>query len=296
MKVPNLKLLKIFVTIVKYQGFAPAQQELNLSTSAISNYMTQLETELGILLCHRGRGGFKLTDKGSLFYEETLQLLAEVNNFNRHLAEIKDELIGNLRIGILDAMSTNTEFPLTDIIAAFSRGYQNIHISLEIQKPYELQLAILEGRLDLAIGAFPNKMNGLWFQALFHEQHYLYCSNQHPLYKEKEISKEMIASQKMVSRAYWSNAELVRQGFKSNAATIDSMETQLILILSGAYIGYLPEHYARDWVAKNKLRVLDTNFYGYKAPFLLVAKRSNLHEPVVRTFRKLLAEFYLDKN
>ena len=40
---PDLKLLRIFVSVVRHQGFANAQQELNLSTSAISTYMSQLE-------------------------------------------------------------------------------------------------------------------------------------------------------------------------------------------------------------------------------------------------------------
>jgi len=34
---PDLKLLRIFVSVVRQQGFAAAQQELNLSTSAISS-------------------------------------------------------------------------------------------------------------------------------------------------------------------------------------------------------------------------------------------------------------------
>jgi hypothetical protein len=40
---PDLKLLRIFVSVVRHQGFANAQRELNLSTSAISTYMSQLE-------------------------------------------------------------------------------------------------------------------------------------------------------------------------------------------------------------------------------------------------------------
>jgi len=56
---PDLKLLRIFVSVVRHQGFANAQQELNLSTSAISTYMSQLEAALGLVLCHRGRGGFR---------------------------------------------------------------------------------------------------------------------------------------------------------------------------------------------------------------------------------------------
>ena len=62
----DIKLVRIFVSIVKNECFANAQQELNLSTSAISTYMTQLEHMVGFKLCERGRGGFSLTQKGEM--------------------------------------------------------------------------------------------------------------------------------------------------------------------------------------------------------------------------------------
>lgn len=62
---PDLRLLRIFAAVVRHQGFAAAQQELNLSTSAISTYMSQLENQLGIVLCHRGRGGFSRPARAS---------------------------------------------------------------------------------------------------------------------------------------------------------------------------------------------------------------------------------------
>ena len=82
---PDLKLLRIFVSVVRHQGFANAQHELNLSTSAISTYMSQLESALGLVLCHRGRGGFSLTSKGELFHQETLRLLGELEGFRQPL-------------------------------------------------------------------------------------------------------------------------------------------------------------------------------------------------------------------
>jgi len=39
-------LLRLFACVVRHQGFAAAQQELNLSTSAISTYMSQLRRSL----------------------------------------------------------------------------------------------------------------------------------------------------------------------------------------------------------------------------------------------------------
>jgi DNA-binding transcriptional LysR family regulator len=97
-----------------------------------------------------------------------------------------------------------------------------------------------------------------------------------------------MTQQRMVGRGYWSQAELARHGFKHSAATVESMEAQLILILSGAYIGYLPEHYAQAWVDKGDLRVLSPSTFGYQAPFSLIIRRGRSREPLIQTFRDLL--------
>ena len=76
-KFPNLRLLHVFITVAKYQGYANAQQELNLTVSAISNYMSELEEKLGIILCRRGRGGFSLTEKGETVLQQSIRKLRE---------------------------------------------------------------------------------------------------------------------------------------------------------------------------------------------------------------------------
>lgn len=285
---PDLKLLRIFVAVVRHQGFAAAQQELNLSTSAISTYMSQLEGQLGLSLCHRGRGGFSLTSKGELFYHETLRLLGELEGFERYSAALKGELRGTLNLGVLDTTVSDPALPLAEVIGAYSEEHPAVHLHLSVMSPYELQLAVLENRLDLAISACPTRMNGLVYQPLYREQHWLYCSDRHPLYRQRRIPDELITQQRMVGRGYWSQSELARHGFKHSAATVESMEAQLILVLSGAYIGYLPEHYAQHWVERERLRVLLPSTFGYQAPFSQILRRGRSREPLIQTFRDLL--------
>ncbi|MBS7661281.1 LysR family transcriptional regulator [Pseudomonas lalucatii] len=285
---PDLKLLRIFVSVVRHQGFAAAQQELNLSTSAISTYMSQLEGQLGITLCHRGRGGFSLTSKGELFYQETLRLLGQLEGFERYAAELKGELRGTLNLGVLDTTVSDPALPLAEVIGAYSQEHPAVHLHLSVMSPYELQLAVLENRLDLAISACPTRMNGLVYQPLYREQHWLYCSDRHPLFPERRIPEEVVTQQRMVGRGYWSQSELARHGFKHSAATVESMEAQLILVLSGAYIGYLPEHYTQHWVGQGRLRVLLPTVFGYQAPFSLILRRGRSREPLIQTFRDLL--------
>ena len=56
----DLKLLRVFATIVKCGGFSAAQAALNAGPSTISEQMSHLETRLGVKLCQRGRSGFHL--------------------------------------------------------------------------------------------------------------------------------------------------------------------------------------------------------------------------------------------
>ncbi len=285
---PDLKLLRIFACVARHQGFAKAQEELNLSTSAISTYMSQLETQLGFKLCERGRSGFSLTEKGELMLSETQRLLVEFDGFNHFAASLKGDVTGNLKLGVLDATVTDPSLPLSESIGLFTQRYPAVHLSLLVRSPYELLEGVQNNDLDLAVGFFPTRPAGLVFQPLHREQQWLYCSDRHPLYMESDVSESLVSELSIVRRSYWSQSELGRHGFKHSVATVDSMEAQLILILSGAYVGYLPEHYAQPWVDQGRLRVLLPAAFGYQSPFLLVSRRGRGREAPIRLMRELL--------
>ena len=288
---PDLKLIKIFVTIVKNKGFAKAQVDLNLSTSAISTYMSQLEAFVGMKLCDRGRAGFSLTDKGEMYYQACLRLLNELDNFGHHISQIKGELTGTLKIGIIDSVVTDRDFCLDEMIREFSILHPNVYIHLQIQSPYELQVGILENRFDIAIGSFVGKMNGIIYNNLHEEQHWLYCSEQHPLFTEKNVTEHAVKQANIVGRSYWGNAELAKHGFKRSSTNVDSMEAQLILILSGIYIGFLPEHYIERWEGDKNLKVILPAIFGYKAPFSVITRRGRSQDIALQTFRKIVRKY-----
>lgn len=287
-KLPNLKLLYVFSTVVKCQGYARAQQELNLTTSAISNYMSELEDKLGFTLCHRGRGGFSLTPKGESFWQQSLSLLNSLEDFDRCTNALCDEQSGTLRIGLIDATVTNEALPFSHVIQQFNDKYPHIHLHLEIKNPHALLQGILDHELDIAIGNFPIQSNSVVHHPLYLEQHWLYCSHQHELFNKKDINNIHIAQARMVTRSYWSSSDLGRRGFQKSTATVESMEAQLLLILSGKYIGYLPDHYAKPWIDNHQLRLLLPEHYGYQAPFSLIFRRGRNNETTIRTFRDIV--------
>ncbi|MDM9590455.1 LysR family transcriptional regulator [Pseudomonas asiatica] len=282
----NIRLLRIFLTVADNQGFSAAQQDLNMSTSAISTYMNQLESQLGMQLCNRGRAGFSLTSKGQLVYEEAKKLIGQIDSFENYVAEIKGELRGTVTIGILDSMLTDSRFDIPELLGNFSQKSDKIHVNLKILSPFELQKEVLEGKIDLAIGSLPTKMSGLKYVPLYIEQHWLYCSNRHPLYALKSTSIEKVTEHALIKRGYWSNSEGMRHGFTQYSATIDTMEAELILILSGNYIGYLPDHLAKNWEDEGRLlRIMPDNF-GYTAEFSLIIKNGRSRESLIQAFKE----------
>jgi DNA-binding transcriptional LysR family regulator len=74
----DIRLLRVFRSVVEAGGVSAAELELNIGRSAISRHLKDLETRLNVVLCRRGRGGFALTDEGRHVYEATLQVLTEI--------------------------------------------------------------------------------------------------------------------------------------------------------------------------------------------------------------------------
>ncbi|GAA4402054.1 LysR family transcriptional regulator [Tsukamurella soli] len=285
---PDLKLIRVFVAIVRNQGFAAAQQELGLSVQAISTYMAQLERRLGIVLCQRGRAGFTLTSKGEVYHQECLRILGELEQFERYGLALQGELRGTLTLGVLDSTVSDPKLPLIGVIGALSRDHPAVHLNVEVRSPTELQARVLDGVVDLGIGSFATSPPALATLPLYQEQHWLYCSSAHPLYDRRRPSPDVIAQQRMVTRGYWTERELARHGFGQKAATVDNMEAQLMLILSGGFIGYLPEHYADRWVDDGRLKPLLPASFGYQAPFSVIHRRGRMREPLVLTACELI--------
>ena len=64
------------------------------------------------------------------------------------------------------------------------------------------------------------------------------------MFFSRQLDKEQISQCPLVTRSYWNTSDLRRRGFSKGSATVETVDAQLLLILSGKYIGYLPEHYA----------------------------------------------------
>lgn len=57
-----------------------------------------------------------------------------------------------------------------------------------------------------------------------------------------------------------------------------------MLILSGAFVAYLPSHYAEQWVARGEMRALLPKQLSYQSLFEVVTRRSAAQLAPVQAF------------
>ncbi len=291
----DLKLLSIFMAVVDAGGLSAAQAELHLGLSSISSAVAALEARLGTTLCRRGRAGFALTADGELVYQEARRLFGAIDQFERRMAAMRQRLSGTLTLGLVDNTISDPNLPLDAVIAAFTRAAPGVSLTLVTRPPNELLRDVAGGTIDLAIGSFPRITLGLTYLPLHVERHAFYCGRGHPLFTlpEAAIDLDVIRSHRIVSRGYWGARDL-KPLAAAPTATVNDMEAEARLILSGTYLGYLPEHYARPFVTEGRLRALRPDLLGYEAPFHL-ARREDVGK-AARLFVSLLRDALAQRN
>ncbi|MGO4126691.1 LysR family transcriptional regulator [Inquilinus sp. YAF38] len=273
----ELRLLRIFVTVADAGGFAAAQAALNLGASTVSTQMAHLEQRLGARLCERGRSGFRLTEKGRAVYDAARRLLDAVEGFRTETLALDARLAGDLRVGLVDATAGDPGSPVIDGLRRFGDRDHRVHLHLAIDTPPLLEQRLLDGRLDLVVSAFPRHIAGLVYTPLYREKQVCYCGAGHRLFGAPDSPETLdeIRRERLITRGYWNLSDLGRLGLSeaSAAATVDCMEAQAILILSGGYIGFLPTHYAAPWLAAGRLYQLLPALLSYDAPFEIVTRK-----------------------
>ncbi|MEH6631715.1 MAG: LysR family transcriptional regulator [Halopseudomonas aestusnigri] len=282
------KLLRTFCKVVEHGGFSGAQYELGISQPAISCHIRDLETILGYRLCERGRSGFHLTERGHNTYEKCKKILIQFENFETELIGLRDVLQGSLRIGVVDAHLSNDAVPLSAAIQKFFDRDNDIQLELKVASPSELELELINGTLHLAIGPFTQTMNGLNYHYISSETHFLYCGEEHPLFCAApiEITPKTLRDHNLCHRTYNTHSGIELLEGKGQTALVSNMEAQASLIMSGKFLGALPDHYARPWVEQGKLRALEHEAFVWKSDFQLATRTSSTQRNAISLFTK----------
>ncbi len=291
MKLLRNPLLETFVTVVECGGFSDAQYALGITQSAISLRIRDLETSLGYRVCERGRGGFRLTERGEIAYQKARDILRSARDFDAELMELRDTVSGDLRIGVVDAVDSLPDLGLVQAISRFLSRPNDVRLEIVVASPTDLTQRLISGDLSAAIAPFRNQVPELSYNELCKEEHRLYCAPGHPLFDEADQPRpsESLGRYAFAQRSYDMMVSPAL-GSPEPKAVVANMEAMAMLIQTGHYIGPLPTHFAANRVASGKLREIRLSDTAWQSTFYLAIRRTAVLRHAVDLFIRDLTQ------
>jgi DNA-binding transcriptional LysR family regulator len=286
----DLRLLRIFTTIVDCNGFKNAQIALNMAPSTLSSHLSTLEGRIGSRLCDRGRRGFRLTRAGEETYQAAQELFRSIDRFGATVARMHRQEQTRLRLGVVDTIESFGELNFAEAVATFVREFPRVFLEIEVMPPQQLQVALVEGRRDLIVTPAFRAGNGIFYREIALEQHKLYCARSHPWFMrpDSEISSLDFASAGLSVRAYQYFDDAYKLGGVRASASVSNMEAQEILILSGCFVGFLPIHRGDQRVLEGRMRAVKPQEWSLVSRFAVAYRETTELSMLKRSFTQAL--------
>lgn len=179
----DLKTLKTFHMIVKCGSFNRAAQELNYAQSTVTMQIQKLESELDVVLFERGKE-VALTEAGRLFYEQSLQIVKNMEQLKDNLSDLKSGEAGYVRIGATEPAVSHR---LPRLLKTFLSRHPKIGISIEVSNTSHLSERVRKRELDFSLCTAPGLDSELYFDPLYNEKFVVLLPEDHPLTHRETI-------------------------------------------------------------------------------------------------------------
>ena len=150
---------RAFVAAAKSGSFSKAAEELNYTTSAVSQLITALEEALKVTLFFRSRKGVTLTADGERMYPVIYNFVRQEDLIWQTAADIRGLLVGEIVIAAYPSLCVAW---LTDIIRQFNRKYPNIRFQLDDSIRHYVLEALNAGRADIGFLSNQHDFSGEW--------------------------------------------------------------------------------------------------------------------------------------
>ncbi len=290
----DLRLLRVFRAVVDCGGMAAAELELNIGTSTVSRHIKDLETRLGLTLCRRGRAGFALTPEGEKIYAQTTQLLAATDAFRASVDEIHERMGGQLHVAVFDKTASNPASHIAQAIALFTARAPDVALNLHVATLNGIERGVLDGQYQVGIIPAHRSSDTLEYTTLFDEAMLLYCGAGHALFDAREdavLDWDDLRAHRFAGLGYHSpNMEISQRVRLPRKATGFDQESIATLILSGQFLGFLPDHYGEGFVQRGQMRAIHPALFRYDCQFCAITRHAPQASRATRAFQACLAQ------
>ncbi|MEX3937783.1 LysR family transcriptional regulator [Paraburkholderia phymatum] len=288
----SLTQITIFVRIAELGSLSAAARELNLSPSAVSKSLAQLEVRLGVLLVKRTTRSLTLTDSGRIIFERANDILADLESTLDAARQLKT-LQGNLRLTCSIAFGSRQ---LTPIMGRYLGGQPAVSASITLD---DRLTNLVEENFDLAI-RITSRTDSNYAARKLATIHWMYCAapgyldSNEPICKPADLAgHRCLAYPAMTTNGAWSFLGKNKTQQIAVKPVLDSNSSLALYeaALQGHGVACLPTYLVASDIVRGALRIVVPDYRSATTHTLYAMYyRSKYSNALVRSFIDFLVD------
>ncbi len=221
----DTKYLTYILAIARKKNMTKAAEELFVSQSSLSQYLSKLETELGTPLFYRSKGSLSLTPAGHLYVDAAKEVLHIKDHLYRSIQNIDNR--GHITIGVTSQFGLKM---LTELIPPFKALYPDVTLEISETNVPSLTKMLLDENIDCGIMALNSiqPFSPSQVDILRREEVYWAIPKTHPYYQKNP--DQPITVQDISENFSEDNILLSKKGSTLRALTDQVIESAQIML------------------------------------------------------------------
>lgn len=163
----ELRQLQYVVQIAAEKNFSRAAEKLHIAQPSLSQQLSKLEKEIGVLLFRRTTNNVELTHAGAAFVAKAESILDAVEQLRQEMDDLAHMRKGRLVVGCLPITGSHI---LPRVLPEFGKRYPEIEVVLVEDTSSKLEQLTAAGQTDLSILSLPLNDPSLAWEPLIEEE------------------------------------------------------------------------------------------------------------------------------
>ncbi|MHA6533357.1 LysR family transcriptional regulator [Paenibacillus sp. BAC0078] len=249
----ELRQLQYALQIAAERNFSRAADKLHIAQPSLSQQLSKLEKELGVLLFQRNTSSVELTHAGEKFVEQAQIIIDAVELLRQEMSDISQLRSGRVVVGSMPITGAHL---LPHVLPVFKQKYAEVEITLLEDSSMNLEKLTASGQTDLSLLSLPLEIPTLAYEVLGEERIDLAVPPEHRLASRsaagirttlEELKDEPFIVLKEGQGFRKMTVELCREaGFEPRIVfESNNMETVQSLVAAGMGVTLVPHFIAR---------------------------------------------------
>ncbi|UHA73014.1 LysR family transcriptional regulator [Paenibacillus sp. 481] len=175
----EFRQLQYAIQIAQERNFSRAAEKLHIAQPSLSQQLSKLEKEIGVLLFQRTTNSVELTHAGSVFVERAQKIVDSIEQLKNEMSDISQTKTGKVVIGTMPITGSHI---LPHVLPQFHKRYPEIELVLsEESTTVNLEKMTAQGKNDLCLISLPLVEPSLAYEPVVDEEIVLAVPPEHPL-------------------------------------------------------------------------------------------------------------------